>query len=113
MNVVPRPGAESTSIVPPWSEMMRSTMVRPRPLPWVLVVKPGTKSCSRSSAESPGPSSLTANHSDPPGLPAPRAPAPPAAGCSAPEATTTRTWPFVAAVASSPFWIRFKSAWRI
>ena len=33
---VPRPGAESISMRPPWAATMRSAMVRPRPLPFGL-----------------------------------------------------------------------------
>ncbi len=42
-NVVPRSGFGSTATVPSWSFTIRSTIVRPSPLPCAFVVKPGSK----------------------------------------------------------------------
>ncbi len=44
---------------PPWASTMRWTVASPSPVPPALVVKKGVKSCSRSAAAMPGPSSST------------------------------------------------------
>ena len=61
MTLVPRPGADSMSTVPPESVTMPCTVASPRPVPWPgsLVVKKGSKARSRTSSAMPVPSSTT------------------------------------------------------
>src|ERR1041384_565326 len=57
--MAPPPGLGWTAIAPPWSSTTRRTIARPRPVPWVLPVKNGSKILSRSSSATPGPRSAT------------------------------------------------------
>ena len=59
VNVVPSPTSESTSMVPPWLEMMPETIESPSPVPLSLVVKNGSKIRRRASGGIPVPVSAT------------------------------------------------------
>ena len=59
--VVPSPGALATLIAPAWSATVPYTDAKPSPvpLPIGLVVKNGSKMCSRASGLMPSPVSVT------------------------------------------------------
>ncbi len=59
VNVVPAPGCDCTSMVPPAFWTMLWLMARPRPVPCVLVVKKGTKRLRSTLGAMPGPVSRT------------------------------------------------------
>src|SRR6516165_1687970 len=59
----PGPPPSQTAIRPPWASTIRLVMAMLRPVPFVLVVKNGSKIRCRCSGLSPGPWSRTATRS--------------------------------------------------